>query len=202
MRFRNDRVLFVPWDRADAGTFATEHTEEQRLGSHHEREWTSVCMDDPGEPLKDVGLGFGTRIHVVGHGAIGDPEIDPDHGVGAAPVGVDDLVQKMFQKGLRKYYVGTIACDVCYSALGDPSFAKMLARALWKAGVKASCVLGYKGPLYSTYRDRNAGSTETSKLTGGTHKYRHRVVGIEDQHGNEIGYAKSKNMQERFFGWT
>lgn len=193
----NDRVLFIPWNRNQAGTFAGEHTEAQRQGSHHKRNWQVVCLDDPGQPLRALGFGSGWRVHVVGHGAIGDPTIDPDHGINADPVHADDLADMLMAKGLRKHYLGTIACDVCHSALGDPCFAKVLARALWDRGFRATCVLGYKGSLFSTYRDRNANSRETNTLTGKTHKYKHRVV--EDAQGN---IDKSKNLQERFFGWT
>lgn len=183
------RTLFIPWNRADSGTFASEHTDEGRKGSHHKRKVRVVCKDSPGTPLADVGAGFGTRIHVVGHGAIGDPELGADHGTGAPDVGIEELVDMMFEKGLKKYYVGTIACDVCYSALGNPSYAKMLARELYRRGLKASCVLGYKGPLISTYED--VGS-----------KYGHRLVLDEDDSGNVVGYWKSKDMQERFWGFN
>ena len=156
-------------------------------------------MDSPGQPLKKVGFGFGTRIHVVGHGAIGDPTLGADHGTGAPDVTIPELVDKMFEKGLRKYYTGTVACDVCYSALGNPSFAKMLARELWSRGVKASCVLGYKGSLGSTYGD----DLNTSLGGFGNHKYGHRVVDIEeDEHGDPVRSVKSKYAQQRFFGWT
>ncbi|OUT56722.1 MAG: hypothetical protein CBB71_17355 [Rhodopirellula sp. TMED11] len=96
----------------------------------------------------------------------------------------------MFQLGLKKHYLGTIACDVCYSALGNPPFAKLLAKELWKRGVKASCVLGYKGPLGAMYNDELAGS-----------KYTHRVVDVEDDDGNVIDTVKSSKMQQRFYGW-
>lgn len=184
------RTIFIPWNRADAGSFATEHTEANRKASHHKRKFKVICADTPGTPLADVGAGFGTRIHVVGHGAIGDPELGADHGSGASDVHITDLVDMMFEKGLKKYYIGTIACDVCYSALGDPSFAKMLARELYGRGLKASCVLGYKGPLGSTYGDELGG------------KYHHRVVDVEDANGNVIDTVKSKTMQERFWGFN
>ena len=40
-----DRVLFIPWDRPDFGTFTTGHTEENRKASHHKRKVTVVCKD-------------------------------------------------------------------------------------------------------------------------------------------------------------
>lgn len=194
-----DRVLFIPWNQSQAGSFAVEHTADDVKGSHHKRKWTVVCLDTPGKPLAKVGFGFGTRIHVVGHGAIGDPAIAADHGTGGAPVSCKQLVDAMFAQGLKKYYVGTIACDVCYSALGNPSFAKVLARELWSRGVKASCVLGYKGSLVSTYCDELNGA-----LGGGKqHKYGHRIVDIEeDENGDPVKSVKSKYAQTRFVGWT
>lgn len=186
-----DRVLFIPWNRSHAGSFATEHDEADRKGSHHKRKWTTVCLDTPGQPLAKVGFGFGVRIHVVGHGAIGDASIAADHGTGGGDVTCTDLVDMMFAQGLKKRYVGTIACDVCYSALGAPSFAQVLARELWSRGVKASCVLGYKGSLVSTYCDELSG-----------HKYGHRIVDVEeDENGDPIRSVKSKYAQRRFFGW-
>ncbi|QDT60467.1 hypothetical protein SV7mr_29900 [Stieleria bergensis] len=190
MSLRNDRVLFVPWNRNQAGSFATEHTEEDRQRSHHKRKWTVVCLDSPGKPLAKVGVGIGTRIHVVGHGAIGDPEIAADHGTGGADKSYQEVVDAMFAQGLKKRYIGTVACDICYSALGKPSFAKMLAKELFSRGVRASCVLGYKGPLYSTYDDFYADGSDM----GG--KYGHRMVELD---GVEV---KSRKAQERFFGWT
>jgi hypothetical protein len=189
---RNDRVLFIPWNLSQAGSFAAEHDAADRAGSHHKRKWTVVCRDTPGKPLADVGFGFGTRIHVVGHGAIGDPSIAADHGTGGADVSCEELVELMFQQGLKKRYVGTFACDVCYSALGNPSFAQVLARVLWQKGVKASCVLGYKGSLVSTYCDE----------LGSKHKYGHRIVDVEeDENGDPIRSVKSKYAQSRFFGF-
>lgn len=193
-----DRILFIPWNRSQAGSFVTEHDEDDRKGSHHKRKWTTVCRDTPGKPLAQVGFGFGVRIHVVGHGAIGVASVDADHGTGGGSVACADLVEMMFEQGLKKRYVGTIACDVCYSALGSPSFAQVLARELWSKGVKASCVLGYKGSLVSTYCDELTGA-----LGGyGKHKYGHRIVDIEeDENGDPVRSVKSKYAQKRFFGW-
>ncbi len=183
-----NRVAFIPWNENQAGNFKTEYEDNHanRGQSHHKRKWSIVYLDSRGSPLANVGFGFGNRIHIAGHGAIGDPEIAADHGTGGNDLSYGDVVDLMFQKGLKKRYLGTIACDVCYSALGNPSFAKMLARELWSRGVKASCVLGYKGSLYAEYTD------ETKP--GG--KYSHRGVELDD--GSEV---KSSKAQERFFGW-
>ena len=142
---------------------------------------------------KATGEGWGGNrhsIHVVGHGSIGDPEIAADHGTGGADKSYQEVVDAMFAQGLKKRYIGTVACDICYSALGKPSFAKMLAKELFSRGVRASCVLGYKGPLYSTYDDFCADGSDM----GG--KYGHRMVELD---GVEV---KSRKAQERFFGWT
>ena len=96
----------------------------------------------------------------------------------------------VFEKGLKKYYNGTIACDVCCSALGSVPFAKALAKELCARGLKASCALGYKGPLSSTYG---------GELRG---KYAHPVVDVEASMGNVIDSVKSKTMQERFWGFN
>lgn len=183
-----NRIAFVPWNEAQAGNFKTE-TEEahaDRGDTHHKRKWKAVYLDSPGKPLAKVGFGTGVRIHIAGHGAIGDPEIAADHGTGGADRSYTEVVDLLIEKGLRKYYLGTVACDVCYSALGDPAFAQLLARELWSRGFKATCVLGYKGSLYATY---------CMKATGG--KYMHRVVETDS---GELD--KSSKMQQRFFGWN
>lgn len=187
-----NRVAFIPWNEAQAGDFKTEYerNHSDRSLSHHKRKWKIVYLDSPGTPLADVGFGFGTRIHIAGHGDIGDPEIAADHGTGGADLSYTEVADRMFQKGLKKRYIGTIACDVCYSALGNPSFAQLLARELWGRGLKASCVLGYKGSLYATYDAEYADGTDM----GG--KYTHRMVELDD--GSEI---KSSKAQKRFFGW-
>ncbi|QDV42184.1 hypothetical protein Enr13x_20270 [Stieleria neptunia] len=188
-----NRVAFIPWNENQAGNFKTEYEESHanRALTHHKRKWTIVYLDSPGQPLADVGCGFGTRIHIAGHGAIGDPELAADHGTGGADKSYSEVVDAMFAKGLKKRYIGTIACDVCYSALGDPPFAKLLARELYQRGLKASCVLGYKGSMGAAYTDELGGR-----------KYNHRVVDVEDDQGNVIDTVKSSKMQERFFGWT
>ena len=193
-----DRVAFIPWNRAQAGNFIKEYEDNNSGGTHNNRKWTIVCLDTPGKPLADIGFGFGTRIHVAGHGSIGCKAIGADHGTNGADVSVEDLVKAMFEQGLKKRYIGTIACDVCYSALGTPPFAKLLARELWNNGVKASCVLGYKGSLVSTYCDELEGSLGGNKK----HKYQHRIVDIEeDADGNPTKSVKSKYAQTRFVGW-
>lgn len=198
MSLYNDRTLFIPWPRSQAGTFASEHGERDEDG-HHDRNWTAVCADDVGKPLAKIGIGRGTRLHVVGHGAIGDPTIGADHGTGGADVSADEIVAMLEAKGLKKYYMGTIACDVCYSALGNPSFAKTLAKSLWSAGYRATCTLGYKGPLYSTYEKSALAGFANSKLGGA--KFGHRTVMVTGKDGVET-LTKSKYAQTRFFGFV
>lgn len=198
MKLRNDRTLFIPFPRSQAGSFASEH-EDRDTNSHHGRKFTAVCADDAGKPLSKIGTGWGTRLHVVGHGAIGDPTIDADHGTGGGSVSAQEIVAMLEAKGLKKYYSGTVACDVCYSALGAPSFAKTLAVCLWKAGYKATCTLGYKGPLYSTYETEAASGVTSSALTNA--KYGHRTVVVTNKDGTKTE-KKSKYAQTRFFGFT
>jgi hypothetical protein len=187
------RTAFIPWNESQAGNFKAEYEEchQNRSQSHHKRKWNIVYLDTPGKPLAKIGFGVGTRLMIAGHGAIGDPTIAADHGTGGADRSYVEVVDMLFEKGLRKYYLGTVACDICYSALGSPPFAKLLARELFQRGVKASCVLGYKGPLGAVYN---------TELTGS--KYTHRVVDVEDSSGNVLETVKSSSMQERFFGWT
>lgn len=193
-----DRVAFIPWNRSQAGRFIQEYEDNVGGRVHHKRRWSIVCLDTPGKPLADVGFGFGTRIHIAGHGSIGWGSIAADHGTGGANLTVAEVVERMFDQGLKKYYLGTIACDVCYSALGNPPFAKLLARELWSKGVKASCVLGYKGSMVATYTNELEGALGGNK----NHKYKHRIVDIEeDEHGNPTKSVKSKYAQARFVGW-
>lgn len=183
------RTWFIPWNANQSGDFGGEAAQGISK-SHHKRKIEVFYKDSPGKPLAKIGAGFGTRIHIAGHGAIGDPELGADHGTGGADVGIKELVDMMFEKGLTKRYLGTIVCDVCYSALGSPSYAKLLARELYARGLKGSCVMGYKGPLGAAY---------SSELGG---KYTHRVVDVEDSAGNVIDTVKSKQMQERFWGFN
>ena len=187
-----DRVAFIPWNTSQAGNFTKEYATNQNIGklAHHKREWTVVYLDSPGTPLADMGFGFGTRLHIAGHGDVGDPKLYADHGTGGGTLSVAQVVDAMLLKGLKKHYIGTIVCDVCSSALGSPSFAKLLARELWNRGIKASCVLGYKGSLYAEY----AKWADPNKKAG---KYRHREVELPDGTG-----VKSSDAQERFFGWN
>jgi hypothetical protein len=182
-----DRVVFLPWTDAQcAGMKAFyEENHTDRAQTHHKRKWTIITMDTPGKPLEKLGLGVGTRLHVWGHGGVNDPTIEADDH--SEEIDSAEVVKRMIAKGFKKHYLGTIVADSCYSALGATPFAKRLARELWSQGVKASCVLGYKGSLYIMYSD------ETKP--GG--KYTHR--GVELANGTEV---KSKDAQERFFGWT
>jgi len=187
-----DRVAFIPWNQAQAGAFKTEYerNNKKKGKSHHKRKWTMVYADSPGTPLADVGFGFGTRIHIAGHGDVGDPDIAADHGTGGADRNYKDVVAMMIAKGLKKRYIGSIVCDICDSALGNPCFAQLMARELWKQGFKVSCVIGYKGSLFATYDTFYADGSDM----GG--KYSHRMVETPD--GDEV---KSSKAQQRFFGW-
>lgn len=183
------RTWFIPWNESQAGAFTAEAT-AGLSGSHHKRKVSIVYEDSPGTPLAKIGIGFGTRVHIAGHGSIGGTTIACDHGQSGADRSAQDLVDMMAARGLKKHYVGTIVTDVCYSALGNPCFAKQLARALYAAGYKATCVMGFKGPLGAAYG---------SELGG---KYTHRVVDIEDASGNVIDTVKSKHAKERFWGFN
>lgn len=194
-----DRRVFIPWNQGSLGSFATSGMDEfaygadynntVKGGSHHKRDWTYVHLNTPGG-LADIGFGAGTRIHIAGHGLMGDPNIYPPAAAGstAAPVNYRDVAAGIVAQGLSKRYLGTIVCDVCFSALGNPPFAKLLARELWRLGYKTTCVMGYKGILQSAYVVAASGGV------GG--KYRHRVV------TTSTGDVKSKNAQQRFFGFS
>lgn len=181
-----DRIVFVPWNESQAGNFKleTEHAHANRGKTHHKRKWKGIYLDTPGKPLADVGMGVGVRIHIAGHGAIGDPEIAADHGTGGDDRSYVEVADLLIAKGFSKLYIGTVVCDVCYSALGTPPFAKLLARELYGRGHKMTCVMGYKGSLYATYGGK----------VGGV--FKHRVVETDDG-----DLFKSSEMQERFFGW-
>ncbi|MFZ3581056.1 hypothetical protein ACOI1H_02645 [Loktanella sp. DJP18] len=183
------RVWFIPWEQSKAGNFLAEAS-QGLSNSHHKRSVSVVCKDTPGKKLAELGFGTNARIHVAGHGSIGGQTLGADHGTGASDVTIPELVALLEAHGLKKYYVGTIVCDVCYSALGSPCFAKTFARALYDAGYKATCTMGYKGPLGAAYGDELGG------------KFSHRVVDQEDESGNVIATLKSKKMQERFWGFN
>jgi hypothetical protein len=182
------RVVFVPWTQAQGGGFGndTDYNNHPGVkgGTHHKRDWSAVYLDSAGRPLADVGAGIKRRIHVAGHGRIGDPNIYPPHGSGAASVPYGDVVAALIAQGLKKIYMGTVVCDVCFSALGDPPFAKLVARELWSHGYRLCPVMGHKGSLQPGYVDDLGG------------KYRHRQVELTD--GTTV---KSSQAQQRFFGW-
>lgn len=184
-----DRVVFIPWNTAQAGNFINESLANNTGGTHHKRKWSVVCLDSA-DDLSDIGVGLGTRLHIAGHGATGDPQIHPD-ARGAAPLSYVQVADALIAKGLKKSYLGTIVTDVCYSALGAKPFARLLAKELYGRGFKAICVMGYKGPLGAVYNTELGGS-----------KYKHRVVDVEDANGNVIDTVKSKTMQVRFFGFN
>ncbi len=194
----NNRIVFIPWNEGSIGVFSTTGVDEFAYGAvynnaakgttHHQRDWSYVYLNSAGTPLNDIGMGTGTRVHIAGHGRVGDPNIHPPGGSGASTVSYQEVADGLAAKGLSKWYLGTIVCDVCYSAMGAPPFAKLLARALWKLGYKGTCVMGYKGSLQSGYVDGAGG--------GVNGKFTHRVVATTK------GTVKSKQAQERFVGFN
>lgn len=186
-----DRVAFVPWNQAQAGKFAGDGdwSNRQKDNTHHKRTWTTYFLDSPGTPLADVGCGTSVRIHIFGHGV--PPGQDNSYTYpdvqGAAPVSISDLADMLEAKGLKKRYLSTLVCDICYSALGAPPFAKRLARELFGRGYLCP-VMGYKGAIYPVYF--RYGEFQNSK-------YEHRMV--EKLDGSKM---KSKDAQERFFGFN
>ena len=57
--------------------------------------------DSVGKPLADVGIGVGTRIHIAGHGEVGDPNIYPDYGIRGFVRNYTQVVEMMVEKGLQ-----------------------------------------------------------------------------------------------------
>ena len=106
---------------------------------------------------------------------------------GVAPVTVSQLAEILIAKGLSKWYLGTIVCDICYSALGSPPLAKQLARALFRHGYLCS-VMGHEGAIFPVYF--RYGAVQTNK-------YEHRIV--EKLDGTLV---KSNKAQERFWGFN
>ncbi|WP_263350443.1 hypothetical protein [Acidicapsa acidisoli] len=189
----NDRVYFIPWDQTTGSVLSSRcdvYNNYYKDQTHHKRNWTPVFYDDvhPGGVIANMGSGWGTRLVVAGHGAVNDGNIYATE-AGANPLSYTNIVDRLVAHGLKKYYTGTIGCDVCHSAEGANPFAKRLAKELHNRGYKLTCVIGYKGSLYSGY-DLAADST-----LDGDHKYRHRTV--ETASGDRV---KSKNAQERFYG--
>ena len=190
----NDRVCFVPWNRADAPVFQAEiiKNNANRPNTHHKRAWTPVFFDDahPNGVIANMGTGWGTRLHIFGHGGAGDPIISNEDGQTLNEVG---LVNRLVAHGFKKYYTGTVVVDVCQSALGKPGhppFAKLFARELWQRGYKLCCVMGFKGDLGAVYEDLNAYAGQDG------HQHDHRVVDLPS--GQTV---KSKDAKERFFGF-
>jgi hypothetical protein len=189
----NDRVYFIPWDRTIGSVLSSRtdlYNNQNKDQSHHQRNWTPVFYDDvhPGGVIANMGSGWGNRLIVAGHGAVNDGNIYATEAM-AHPLSYSDIVDRLVAHGLKKYYTGTIGCDVCHSAEGANPFAKRLAKELHNRGYKLTCVLGYKGSLYSSYQP----ATDTG--LAGDHKYTHRTVALAD--GSRV---KSKNAQERFYG--
>jgi hypothetical protein len=191
----NDRVYFIPWDRV-VGSVLSSRTDlynnhaTVQPGTHHKRNWTPVFNDDvhPGGVIANMGSGWGTRLIVAGHGAVNDANIYSSE-AGANALSYSNIVDRLVAHGLKKYYTGTIGCDVCHSAEGANPFAKRLAKELHNRGYKLTCVLGYKGSLYSSYQE------EGDTGLAGDHKYRHRTVQLAN--GTRV---KSKDASERFYG--
>lgn len=186
-----DRVEFVPWDHITAAGLETstynQGTKEQ---THHKRKWKLVYYDDhhPGGVISKLGASFGSRLIIAGHGAPDHPNIYASHDDNVG-ISYEVVVDRLLEHGLKKYYVGTIGCDVCSSAVGNQPFAKLLAKELRRRGFKMTCVIGYKGALRPSYRDRD-------DQLGGEHKYFHRAVRLQD---NTI--VKSSQAYERFYGF-
>lgn len=187
-----DRVVFVPWNKSQAGKFGGDGdwSNRQKANTHHKRNWTTFYLDSAGTPLAQVGWGTSARVHIFGHGV--PPGQDntktyPDV-QGAAPVSVAELADMLEAKGLKKRYLGTIVTDICYSALGTPPLAKQLARILHKKGYHCP-VMGHKGaifPVYFRYGQLDPNS-----------KYEHRITELLDG-----SHVKSKEAEERFWGFT
>ena len=65
MKLYNDRTLFIPFSRNQAGDFADEHGHRD-TDCHHGRSWTAICADDVGKPLaaafrRTLNLPYGHR---------------------------------------------------------------------------------------------------------------------------------------------
>ena len=190
----NDRVYFIPWDRTVGSVLSSrcdEYNNANKDKTHHKRNWTPVFYDDthPNGVISNMGAGSGTRLIVAGHGGVDDPQIYASES-GDHLLGYKDIADRLVAHGLKKYYVGTIGCDVCHSAEGTNPFAKLLAKELRQRGYTLTCVMGYKGALYSGY------SSKTDERLGGTHKYRHRTVELADG-----TFQKTKDASERFYGF-
>lgn len=200
------RVVFIPWNRGEADDFERDsgHNDSDgvRKTTHHKRTWVTVYLDDRHKPLASIGLGAGVRLHIAGHGVAGVPTILPDFNPNSAPKSSADVVDGLIRTGLKKRYLGTIACDVCYSAVGtatQPAFGQLLARELWNRGFLGAHVLGRTGRLVSRYDEQNTDlylQQNPAKYGTGGHKYSHRLV-VDD----ELNYFKAKDAQIRFFGW-
>jgi hypothetical protein len=184
-----DRVVFVPWNQSQSGKFGTDGdwSNKQKANTHHKRNWTTYYLDTAGTPLKQLGMGVGARLHIFAHGSPDDgSQCFPDV-AGPASVTPAQLADLIEQKGLPKRYMGTVVCDICYSALGAPSFAKGLARQLFSRGYVCA-TMGHTGALYPVYF--RYGEFKTNE-------YEHRMVELLD--GANV---KSKYAQERFWGFT
>jgi len=185
----NDRVLFIPWTQAIGAGFGSDadYNNYYKDQTHHQRTWSVVYLDSPhpNGAIANIGSGWGTRLHITGHGGPGLPHItDP---ADANPVTYQALVAALITHGFKKHYTGTVVIDSCDSALGAVPFAKLVARELWNQGYKLTCVMGFRGTLQNGYVDTADGGL------GG--KYRHRTVTKAD--GTMV---KSSAASERFYG--
>jgi hypothetical protein len=193
-----DRVVFMPYKRDQVADFVEQAEEATRLGAvgktHHARQFSVVCYDDPGEPLEELGFGWGSRILIAGHGQPGRPYISNSSGYGQKQYVPFNVVgDRLIEKGLQKRYVGTIGCDVCYSAVksdANPPFADLLARYLHEKGYSLVNTIGYLGPMGAV----------PEKLIG-DHKFRHRVVDLYAGTADEET-VKSSDLfaRTRYFG--
>src|SRR5215469_6982653 len=108
-----DRCVFIPWPRADAADFVALAADATNKGStgaaHRARDFSTVCWDDAGKPLEDLGISLTTRIEIIGHGAAGDPYLcnkEDDTGPGAVNLPFNIVCDRLIEKGLLKRYAG------------------------------------------------------------------------------------------------
>lgn len=196
-----DRCIFIPFKRSQATDFIDEARRAEAHGAsgtaHHNRKFSVVCYDDDGTPLKKLGASVGVRIMIAGHGIAGRPYISNSGGIGQKQYLPFNVVcDRMIEKGLQKRYVGTIGCDVCYSAVkndNNPAFADLVARYLHGKGYRLLHTMGYMGPMGAVHE----------KMSG-NHKFHHRVVDLQNDDGS-ITTVKSSasDARQRYSGvWS
>lgn len=193
-----DRCVFIPFDRNQAADFIQQTDAAHKAGTdgytHHARKFTYICYDDPGTPLEALGAAFGVRILIAGHGSAGCPYICNSPGQGRQeflPFNV--VVDRLVAKGLQKRYVGTISCDVCFSAVKNdknPPFADLMAQDLRSKGYILANTIGYFGAMGPVHES-----------LGGNHKYHHRVVDLIADDGSVTATVKTKDAKKRYYGY-